>query len=85
MTSPGTSSVNVAQYSISAGMSKIRSSSRACCTAVPLRRVVSVLLRMSPTSSGVMSHGPNPPVAGKFLPGVNCVEWRWKSRTEPSL
>ena len=39
----------------------------------------------SPTSSPVTSHGPKPPVCGKFLPGVNCEVWRCQSRILPSL
>ena len=42
-------------------------------------------LRGSGISSAVTSHGPNAPLAWKFLPGVNCRECRWKSRTLPSL
>ncbi len=71
MMSPGSSWVNVEMYSISVGTSKHRSSIVARCISWPFSRVSSVCLVMSPASSGVTIQGPKPPVAKKFLPGVN--------------
>ena len=85
MTSPGSSCVQVEQYSMSCGTSKHSSPTLSFCMTAPFKRVVSVSLRGSGISSAVTSQGPNEPLAWKFLPGVNCAECRWKSRTLPSL
>src|SRR5918998_6764109 len=54
-------------------------------TTSPLSRVWIVRSSSAPTSLGVTSVGPNAPVDGKFLPGVNCCVCHCQSRTLPSL
>src|SRR6188508_3468760 len=77
MTSPGSSCAHAEQYSMSCGTSKQSSPTLSCCITAPFKRVLSVSLRGSEISSVVTSHGPNEPLAWKFLPGVNCPECRW--------
>src|SRR5471030_844945 len=73
ITSPGCNAVNDEQYSTSFSILKIRSLVFADCITVPFRRVTSERLDGSPISSAVTSQGPNAPVDGKFLPGVNWI------------
>ena len=84
ITSPGSSSVKPVRYSMMVGMSKIIKSVGARCISLPLSRVTSVSFDGSGSSSVVTSQGPNPPVAGKFFPGVHCEVWNCQSRSEPS-
>ena len=46
------------------------------CITSPFSRVVISISSRSPISSTVIIQGPKPPVAVKFLPGVNCDVWR---------
>ena len=48
----------------------------ACWSTWPFTVVLSSAVAGS-ISSGVTSHGPNEPERSKFLPAVNCEEWRW--------
>ena len=85
ITSPGTSSVKVEQYSMSSAKPCTSRSAVAFCITSPFRRVVISSLSRSPISSGVIIQGPKPPVLAKFFPGVNWDVWRCHSRTLPSL
>ena len=84
MMSPGFSAQKLEQYSMMRRTPKHRSLTGACCSTSPFTRVASRSAAGSGISSVVTSHGPQPPVAGKFLPGVNWVVCRCQSRTEPS-
>src|SRR5438105_6807382 len=66
ITSPGTRSKMVEQYSIRRGIEKISIEVVEVCITVPLTRVSSFRLVGSPISSGVTSHGPKGPVPTKF-------------------
>ncbi|MCY1466689.1 hypothetical protein D9M71_850710 [compost metagenome] len=78
ITSPGSRVTASLRVAISSATSKIRSAVLACCSILPLRRVI----RPSPfapggSSSALTKVGPKAPVASKFLPMVHCGDLNW--------